>query len=267
MFVLRFFAGPIVHRINPLGLLVSSALLGTLGLYLLGLPMTNEIWAWVGAVTIYGIGKTFYWPTLLGVVSERFPRGGALALGISGGIGMLSAGYFGGPGIGYKQDLFAVQKINELDKTTYERYVSRDASGAPAENGFPIFTRVIPETLPSVAGMDNGKLKQLDDYNAVQAGKQKTTTLEDEIALLQKSQKSGVTDEKILKSLKEREDWWNSQGQPNAGNDKPKLDEARLFGAKQALLYTALVPAALVVGFLLLFFYFAVTGGYKQVEI
>ena len=43
-------------------------------------------------MTVYGIGKTFYWPTMLGVISERFPKGGALALGLSGGLGMISAG-------------------------------------------------------------------------------------------------------------------------------------------------------------------------------
>src|SRR5207244_2534440 len=87
MFTLRFFAGPIVHRINPIGLLFVSAVFGAAGLWLLGQPFTNDVWPWVAAVTVYGIGKTFYWPTLLGVISERFPRGGALALGISGGIG------------------------------------------------------------------------------------------------------------------------------------------------------------------------------------
>ena len=96
MFTLRFFAGPIVHKISPVGLLFASAVLGTSGLLLLGMPATDTAWLWMGAVTVYGIGKTFYWPTMLGVISERFPRGGALALGFSGGVGMLSAGILGG---------------------------------------------------------------------------------------------------------------------------------------------------------------------------
>ena len=49
--------------------------------------------------------------------------------------------------------------------------------------------------------------------------------------------------------------------------DKVPLEESRLYGAKKALLYTALVPAALAVGFLLLILYFALTGGYKQVHL
>src|SRR6202008_860062 len=100
MFGLRFFAGPIVHKISPVGLLFASALIGTTGLWLLGFPATTTTWLWVGAVTVYGLGKTFYWPTMLGVVSERFPKGGALALGFSGGGGLVGRGLPGGPGRG-----------------------------------------------------------------------------------------------------------------------------------------------------------------------
>ena len=94
MFVLRFFAGPIVHKISPLGLLFVSSILGAIGLYVLGNSTTGLFM--VIAVTIYGIGKTFFWPTMLGVVGERFPKGGAVVMGIIGGIGMLSAGLLGG---------------------------------------------------------------------------------------------------------------------------------------------------------------------------
>ncbi|MGE3804665.1 MAG: sugar MFS transporter, partial [Gemmataceae bacterium] len=90
MFGLRFFAGPIVHRISPLGLLFVSAVLGCAGLIFLG--NAYGILACVLAATVYGFGKTFLWPTMLGVVSERFPRGGAITLGMIGGVGMLSAG-------------------------------------------------------------------------------------------------------------------------------------------------------------------------------
>src|SRR5262249_50896700 len=103
MFILRFFAGPIVHKISPLGLLFAISALGGAGLVLLG--TVNGIAMIVLAATIYGLGKTFFWPTMLGVVSERFPRGGAVTLGMIGGIGMLSAGLLGGPGIGYNQDV------------------------------------------------------------------------------------------------------------------------------------------------------------------
>jgi hypothetical protein len=103
MFVLRFFAGPIVHRISPLGLLACSAALGTIGLVCLGNAGPN-LWLLLVAATIYGVAKTFFWPTTLGVVSEQYPRGGALLLNAMGGVGMIAVGTIGGPAIGTLQD-------------------------------------------------------------------------------------------------------------------------------------------------------------------
>ncbi|MBY0459290.1 MAG: MFS transporter, partial [Gemmataceae bacterium] len=172
MFTLRFFAGPIVHKINPVGLLLVSALLGVVGLYLFGQPFTNTIWLWMGAATIYALGKTFYWPTLLGVISENFPKGGALALGLSGGIGMLAAGLIGGPGIGYKQDLAAVQTLRAKSEETYQRYASRhdegEKKGELKPDGFPVIKdfEFSQSVAPKVAGLDNAKLKVFDDYTS-----------------------------------------------------------------------------------------------------
>jgi MFS family permease len=87
MTILRFFAGAIAHKISPLGLLACSALLAIVGLVLLSKAAGVAI---LVAATVYGMGKTFFWPTMLGVVSERFPKGGALTLNTIGGVGMLS---------------------------------------------------------------------------------------------------------------------------------------------------------------------------------
>ena len=259
MFTLRFFAGPIVHKINPIGLLLVSAICGTVGLALLGMPFTDSIWPYVAAVTVYGLGKTFYWPTLLGVVSERFPKGGALALGLSGGIGMISAGFFGGPGIGYKQDYLAVEKLKAESPTTYERYT------APTASGFPIASDLMPGTAPKVAGLDNAKLKVFDDYAADQS---KKTTLEADLDTLAKEKAAGKPVEaKLEQNLTDLKAWWDAKGRPNFETDKAPLNAARDYGAKTALLYTAAVPAALAVGFLLLLLYFTAVGGYKQVHL
>ncbi len=120
MFVLRFFAGPIVHRINPLGLLFVSACVAAIGLYSLG-SLAGAVTVMIAA-TIYGAGKAFFWPTMLAVVSERFPKGGALTLGAVGGVGMLSAGLLGGPGIGYLQDRHASQDLQANAPAVYEEY-------------------------------------------------------------------------------------------------------------------------------------------------
>lgn len=86
MTVLRFFAGPLVHKLSPLGLLACCAALAVVGLLTLSRAAGATI---LIAATLYGVGKTFFWPTMLGVVAERFPRGGVLALNCIGGVGML----------------------------------------------------------------------------------------------------------------------------------------------------------------------------------
>ena len=55
------------------------------------------------AATLYALGKTFFWPTMLGVVSEQTPKGGALTLNAISGIGMLAVGTLGFPFIGVLQ--------------------------------------------------------------------------------------------------------------------------------------------------------------------
>src|SRR3954447_15071311 len=122
MFALRFFAGPIVEKISPLGLLFVGATCGAIGLTLLGNAKTGLFV--VVAASIYGVGKTFLWPTMLAVASERFPRGGAITIGAMGGIGMLSAGLLGGPGIGYNQDYYASKDLREKAPAVYDQYKS-----------------------------------------------------------------------------------------------------------------------------------------------
>jgi MFS family permease len=154
MFVLRFFAGPIVERINPLGLLFASSLLACAGLYMMGTMVgTATVGAILVAATVYGVGKTFFWPTMLGVVGERFPKGGALAMGAMGGIGMLSAGTLGGPGIGYTQDYSASQRLQELSPSAYKQVVS------PEENRFLFF--------PPVHGLDGAEVAKLTTSSPV----------------------------------------------------------------------------------------------------
>jgi MFS family permease len=100
MLVLRFFAGPIIHALTPLGLLIVSAILAIAGLIWLS---TAQAAVLIVAATLYGLGKTFFWPTMLGIVSEQTPKGGALTLNAISGIGMLACGAIGFPLLGLFQ--------------------------------------------------------------------------------------------------------------------------------------------------------------------
>jgi len=91
VFLLRTFGSGIAHGAPILTLLVCSALAG-IGLYWLGSLHADGSGATVAfaAATVFGIGKAFLWPTMLGVTSQQYPRGGALLMGLMGGAGMLS---------------------------------------------------------------------------------------------------------------------------------------------------------------------------------
>lgn len=84
----RFFGHSFIGRISPIGLLIGSASASLVGLLLLSVADT-AIFAFAAA-TVFAIGICYFWPTMLGVTSERFPAGGALLLGIMGGIGNIS---------------------------------------------------------------------------------------------------------------------------------------------------------------------------------
>jgi MFS family permease len=125
MFVLRFFAGPIVHRISPLGLLCACAAIAAVGLFWLSTAVgVAMIFA---AATCYGVGKTFFWPTTLGVVAERFPKGGALTLNSIAGVGMLAAGILGAPLIGFVQDTgFASRVERSADTELAQQFLTEE---------------------------------------------------------------------------------------------------------------------------------------------
>ena len=90
MFILRTYFAGVAHE-SPIGTLAVSSVLAAVGLYWLGSlqPGASPVVAFAAA-TIFGIGKTYFWPTMLGVTAEQFPRGGALLISLMGGAGMLS---------------------------------------------------------------------------------------------------------------------------------------------------------------------------------
>ncbi len=142
MTILRFCAGPIAHKISPLGLLFAGSICSFTGLTFLGHAQTAFFL--IISATIYGCGKTFLWPTMLGVVSDRFPKGGAITIGAMGGIGMLSAGLLGGPGIGYNQDFMASKQLQQVAPDVYAQFKSSTA------NQFLFF--------PEIHGLDGAKV-------------------------------------------------------------------------------------------------------------
>jgi hypothetical protein len=146
MFSLRFCADFIEKRLNisPIGLLFICSVLA-----FIGLQMVSGIETFAGAMialAVYAVGKTFFWPTMLAVVGDRFPRTGAIAMSIMGGIGMMSAGLLGGPGLGYAKDRFTAEHLITTSPAIYETYK------APVPSRF-LF-------LDQVTGLDGTKLSE-----------------------------------------------------------------------------------------------------------
>lgn len=127
MMALRFCAGPIIHRLSPLGLLASCAALAVIGLGALSRTHGAGMGIIFAAATLYAMGKTFFWPTMLGLTSEQCPKGGALTLNAMGGIGMLAVGILGFPFIGYLQESTATQKLQASNPTVYEEVTAQKA--------------------------------------------------------------------------------------------------------------------------------------------
>ncbi len=91
MVVGRAFAGPVVHKFSPQGVLIISATLAALGLYILGHTSGNMLFA--GAL-IFGMGVCYFWPTMIGFVAENLPRTGAVGLNLMGGAGMFAVSVY-----------------------------------------------------------------------------------------------------------------------------------------------------------------------------
>jgi MFS family permease len=141
MFVLRFFAGPIAHQFSPVGMLFFCSMLTAGGLYLLSIANTAAL-AFVAA-TVFGFGIAYYWPTMLGVTAERFPKGGALLMGLMGCIGNLAISQ-ATPQIG---KIYDSASVAALPPDVKEKAVTVEADGQPKT--VPVVTQeTVPSSLP-----------------------------------------------------------------------------------------------------------------------
>src|SRR5262249_28329230 len=125
--------------------------------------------------------------------------------------------------------------IQEAAPKTYERYRAEEA-------------RAPFDFLPKIAGLDNAKIGVLNNNAA---------TIKTDL------ERSKGEDKNAAKLNQ----WWESQGKEFADVDKPKINDAALFGARTALFWPAAVPAVLAVGYLLLILVFKLQGGYRQIHL
>lgn len=245
MFVLRFFAGPIAHRINPIGLLFVSSVIACGGLLWLGSDI-QSVGMIFAAATFYSLGKAFLWPTMLGVAGERYPQCGAVAMGALGAAGMLTMGFVGGSAIAYKQASNYSAELARSSPDTFDRYVSdktKSFAGLPAYR----------ELEPDITNAANAVVEK-DGKPDLSAFEKLKGSLAAQIA------KADGGNPGLTAKL----DRINNELLPNLAKDAPEIQRANLYGGRRALTLTAAVPAAMAVGYLLLLLWFAARGGYRK---
>ncbi len=232
MFILRFFAGPIVHQVNPIGLLLISSVIACAGLLWLGSGITS-IAVLFAAATFYSLGKAFLWPTMLAVAGERYPLSGAVAMGALGAAGMITVGQIGGPAIGHKQGYNMSAKLEADAPATFERFAAEEETDFM---GMYAFKPIVAERLAAANGVEIGADGSVKDTSSIE----NAALLSDE-------------DKKLLLD--------------NVATDAKAVQEANLHGGYRALTLTAYVPAAMAVGFLILLLYYKAIGGYKVLQV
>ncbi|OQB79611.1 MAG: multidrug resistance protein D [Planctomycetes bacterium ADurb.Bin126] len=143
MMILRFCAGPIVKALSPLGLLLASSAIASLGLIALSKSAGVTI---LLAATLYGVGKTYFWPTMLGIVAEIFPRGGALSLNVTSAVGMMSVGVVGTVFLGLVQDNAIESRLRQDQPGLHAKLVVEKQSVVGA------YQAVAPERVKDLPG-------------------------------------------------------------------------------------------------------------------
>ncbi|MGB0295031.1 MAG: MFS transporter [Flavobacteriaceae bacterium] len=87
----RYFGGEMVHKLDQTGVLLGSAILTTVGVYLLSTSTGSMVY--VAAIT-FAIGVCYFWPNMIGFVAEKIPASGALGMSMVGAVGMFSTAIF-----------------------------------------------------------------------------------------------------------------------------------------------------------------------------
>jgi len=173
MAVLRYYAGSFVHRLAPTGLLFVSSIFSGIGLY--WLSFAEDIGVAIAAATVFALGVCFFWPTMLGVVSERIPKGGALALAMMGGMGMLASGLIASPWIGSVADSYLIDKLPKEETTAVIKQIDtvfqqlQASAEAKQREDFQAGIDSARDVLAKIKASPDGALPHPETANALRA--------------------------------------------------------------------------------------------------
>jgi len=238
MMLLRLNVGPLVAKIGPLGLMIVSSFAAAIGLLFIG----NSVGIWIlVAATIYAIGQTFFWPTMLGIVGERFPKGGALTLNSVSAVGMLGVGILGTPLLGLLQDRNINAQLQQQAPSVYQEVVTAEKRSI------------------------YGTYKTLDPAN-VEKMKQELEQTTVAIQLVQQADQqadSAVVDPSAAVTSKKLEEL--KQQHTAIAQQLSLIDRLRADAKRYALTSVAVVPFVMGICYVVLLLWFRSKGGYAVV--
>jgi len=171
MVVMRQFAGPVGRRLSPTGILLSSAVVSGLGL--LWLSYTETLAMAIVAATVFALGVSYFWPTMIGVTSERVPKGGALALAVMGATGTVCVGVITTPMMGrvadsYLSDKLPVEQTIACLQSVVDSYPAI-AAGAKGKTAHDVRQAIDDAQKVIEAHASRGTLPKIDTANALRS--------------------------------------------------------------------------------------------------
>lgn len=230
MFGLRFCAHFIETKLGlkPISLLFVCSVMAVLGLNLVS--AVSAFGPALGALLVYAFGKTFFWPTMLAVASDRFPRTGGIAISLMGGVGMMSAGLIGGPGLGYFKDRYAAEELAQKDAAIHS-----DWTAGENNSKFLFFEEV--------ASIDPVRLEAAKE---TAAARKRVTTLTE-------------AGEEVPADIAEKAATLTPEQQT--------VVDADIVGNRKTLRVDSLIPLTMAGLFLFLMLYFKSIGGYRPLKV
>jgi MFS family permease len=271
MTVLRFCIGPIVKVLKPLGVLLVSSLFAAAGLYFLSGAQGFGI---LVMATVYGIGQCFFWPVTLGLVAERFPRGGALTLNAIAGTGMLGVGIVGAQLLGFWQDTSIDANLEDRPEA-YQRLMEEE----PQQSIFGDYRSLDVD-------VENEIINKTDLYEyrrEVAAELGGSQDLEAALAddpeyqiLVQRAfnqlvrgpeHPADMSYEEMRHALKEAEVFVDTERYRQLAAMRELIDSVRTDAKRNAMANVAVLPLIMAACYLGLILYFRAKGGYKAEQL
>ena len=233
MAIMRYKAGAVVHKLSPTGILMVAAIVSGIGLY--WLSYTETLTMAIMAGTVFALGVSYFWPTMLGVTSERIPKGGAMALALVGGVGTIIVGLVTSPMMGSVADNYLHEKLQ------------------PKET--KIVLEQIVQSLPAIR--DSKEEKTAEDFNAAISASEEILNSYNETGELPKYSTANALRSAIAVA----------PGSEVASKAKQLLGPAENYGGKISFRRVAPLSIILTIIFGIMYFRDRKAGGYKAEDI